>query len=88
MSDLFNQIRAIGGEGILKPDDLPKLRGARLAVFDLMKDGGWHTREQIDCAGGCEGTRRMRELRMWFTIDRRRRDGPLQGFEYRMEVTK
>ncbi len=43
--------------------DAKKLSTAKASVLDLLKDNQWHTTMEILNAGGCEGTRRLRELR-------------------------
>ena len=60
----MNRIAALGGVGILRPDDLPELDSQRGRVLMLMLDGRWHdAREIVAIAGGSEGLRRLRELR-------------------------
>lgn len=72
---------ALGGDP-LRPEDMPELTGQRAAVHDLMRDGGWHDAEAIrQAAGGSEGLRRLRELRRWYTVEKRRA-GDGRTFEY------
>jgi hypothetical protein len=81
--DFRNTLRALGGAGVLLETDLDELGQGVRAAYELLRDGRWHTRTEIERATGqLEGLRRMRELRRWFVIERRRRDGRL--FEYRL----
>ena len=76
-------IARLGGEGILQPEDLLGLGKQTQLVLGLMRDGQWKSRTEIEAvSGGLEGMRRMRELRRWYTIERRQRDGRL--WEYRI----
>lgn len=84
-------IKKLGGEGILCDADMPSLKAGRKRVFELMRDGAWHTAEEIcDAAGengipAREGLRRMRELRQHgFFIERERMDH--RRFRYRMKM--
>lgn len=77
-------IEQVGGTGILVPEDLPALNEAVRRVLSLMRDGQWHSSEQIIAASGQrEGLRRMRELRRWWDVQRRRNGEP-RDFEYRL----
>ena len=86
----MQEIRKLGGEGILTEEDLKELRAGRLRVAELMADGLWHDAAEIRNAAGIngipasEGTRRLRELRELpgVLIVRRKKRGRL--FEYRM----
>lgn len=85
-----NTIDGLGGFGILTDSDLVALGGGVRRVYELMRDGQWHTREQIELAAGtngkpaAEGMRRMRELRRWFEIEMQRAsEGRL--FRYRIK---
>lgn len=86
---LFDEIRSVGGEGILTTADMESLSGAVLRVYELMRDKEWHSREEINAAAGnagkpaLEGLRRMRTLRRWYTIERRRM-GDARLWEYRL----
>lgn len=72
------ELRRLGGEFTLTAEDLAKLKAGVRRVFDLMKDGQWHTRTEIMLAAGehgvpaSEGLRRMRELRRWFRVETQR----------------
>ena len=60
----WNQIKKLGGEGILSRQDVVDFSNQRNRVLWLMLDGQWHTTGQIlRTAKGREGLRRMRELR-------------------------
>lgn len=82
------EIRSLGGRGILKPADLPALTAAERRIFDLMLDHRWHTaNEIIGVSGQREGLRRMRQLRRrGWEIERRRntRAKWARDFEYRL----
>lgn len=69
-----------GGEGILTLADIPDLKAGTRRVFNLMKDGRWYLREEIEeAAQGVEGMKRMRELRgMGYTINKFRVPGTRQ----------
>jgi hypothetical protein len=84
------QIRALGGEGILTEDDLPKLKSQKRNVWDLMCDGRWHKAPQIlMAAGGTEGLRRMRELRALPGVDVERcRMKHSRTWNYRLTITQ
>lgn len=57
----------------------------RQRVFRLMSDGRWHRTSEISSPlwGGSEGTRRLRELREAFVIEKRKY-GNTDEYEYRM----
>ena len=79
------QIKSLGGERVLSPEDVPQLSEATQRVRLLMSDGQWHTAtEIIERSGQREGLRRMRELRRLFLIQRRREQG--REFSYRLIV--
>ena len=88
MSDDVRLAR-LGGSGILLADDLPELDAGVARVFELMRDGQWHSRDAICMAAGengvpaTAGDRRMRTLREWFIVDRERIEGTRQ-FQYRL----
>jgi hypothetical protein len=60
---------SLGGSGILTDADLEQLSAACLRVYELMKDGQWHSPSAIEAAAGSdgvparEGLRRMRQLK-------------------------
>ena len=75
MSQDWNRIKKLGGQGILTRADITDLTGQRAKVLWLMMDGFWHRAEDIRLvAGGSEGLRRLRELREipYVKITRRR----------------
>lgn len=86
---LFDEIRSVGGEGILTNADMEALSGSVLRVYELMRDKQWHNRDEINAAAGkngipaLEGLRRMRTLRRWYTIESRR-VGDARLWEYRL----
>jgi hypothetical protein len=60
----WDYIKKLGGEGILRRQDVADLKHARAKVLWLMLDGEWHQATQIiDASGTREGLRRLRELR-------------------------
>lgn len=69
-------IARLGGEGILEEEDLQGLNESVQRVHALMKDGHWHSADEIREAAGhlgipaSEGLRRMRELRQWYKVMR------------------
>ena len=82
------KIESLGGEGILKPSDLPDLGEGCMRVLGLMNDGEWHDANAIIAASKQrEGLRRMREWRKYFTIERRRLKGK-RDFEYKLTMMK
>ena len=89
--EVYRELLKIGGLGVLRFEDLPKLSDQRKRVFLYLIDGRWHPGPQIvQVAGGSEGLRRLRELREipWLTIVRRRSDIDHRIFEYRMRVVR
>ena len=69
-----------------KPKDLADFQAATTRVYQLMRDGEWHTVHAIRVtAGQHEATRRLRELRQCgYQIERRAiRDG-MRTQEYRL----
>jgi len=80
----LNNAKALGGKGTLKEGDLNELAKATRRVFTLMSDGRWHTADAIIAASQQrEGLRRMRELRRWFEVERRR-VGESRNWHYRL----
>ena len=66
--------------------DFSGLQSACRRVYDLMRDGEWHTAQAIiDASGQREGLRRMREVRdvLKFTIET---DRPGDGREFRYRL--
>lgn len=88
--DGANQLKLIGALGILDESDLPRLIASEARVLDLMRDGRWHTPDEIRLAAGrngrpaSEGLRRMRNLKkQGFIIDKKRVDDSMT-FVYRL----
>jgi hypothetical protein len=81
----------LGGVDILTEKDMRELGAGVLRVYDLMKDGHWHSRKEVCIAAGKDGVeypggpRRMRQLRdiAGFKVERRR-TGVGRNFEYRL----
>jgi len=69
----------------MTPHDFSGLQSACRRVYDLMRDGEWHTAtEVIDASGQREGIRRMRDLRqIGYQIET---DRPGQGREFRYKL--
>ena len=69
------------------------LNPAQKRVYSLMRKGTWTSADSIKLAAGVEGTpaseglRRMRELRDWFIVQKRRSVGTTQ-YEYRLVKEK
>ena len=82
--DLFSYAQRIGFAS-MTPHDFAGLQSACRRVYDLMKDGNWHTAtEVIDAAKQREGLKRMRDLRqIGYTIET---DRPGDGREYRYRL--
>jgi len=83
----------LGGVGILTDADLVQLKSAVGRVYLLMRGGAWYGREAIELAAGTggqpaqEGLRRMRELRQFFRVERRR-VAERRVWEYRLILNK
>jgi hypothetical protein len=81
----FNRLEAIGANGILAEEDIELLNAATVKILKLMRDGAWHSAEEIiQVSGQREGLRRMRTLRRWYGIDRKR-SGLTRTFYYRLK---
>ena len=65
--------------------DFAGLQSACRRVYDLMRDGQWHTAQAIiDASGQREGMRRMRELRqIGYQVEERRETGRRE-WQYRL----
>ena len=51
-------------------DDLPDFSEQMRRIYELLRDGHWHSREAIqDVSGAQEATRRVRELRKYYDIE-------------------
>lgn len=77
---------SLGGEGQLGPDDMRALLNNVEKVLKLMKDGLWHTHDEIKaaCAGAADYMRRARQLREIGKLNRRKVPGS-RLFEYQFE---
>ena len=83
--DLFAYARRIAFASMTERD-FAGLQSACRRVYDLMRDGEWHTAQAIiEASGQREGLRRMREVRdvLKFTIETDR-PGDGREFRYRM----
>lgn len=93
-SAAIQKIKALGGEGVLTEQDVAELREATQAVLVLMADGQWHSAIDIRLAAGMgrreasEGLRRLRELRKFFEVAKRRPAAGQREYEYRIEFRK
>ena len=69
-----------------KRQDYAALGSGRRRVFDLMRDGAWHTADEIRrVAQGSEGLRRLRELRRYgYDIQKQRLRAGSRMFIYRL----
>ena len=84
-------MRAHGGEGSITLDEVPELKSGVERVHHLMKDGEWHTAEEVRIAAGTdgvpasEGLRRLRDLRSRYGLSvEKRRLKDSRFFEYRV----
>lgn len=72
------EAKHLGGELTLTDRDMADLNEGVHRVFALMKDGNWHSPDEIRIAAGTsgkpasEGLRRLRELRRFFEIEKKR----------------
>lgn len=82
--DLFTYARRVAFAS-MTPADFAGLQSACRRVYDLLKDGDWHTAtEVIDAAKQREGLKRMRDLRqIGYTIET---DRPGDGREFRYKL--
>lgn len=76
--NFFDDIARLGGLNILTQTDAEELAAGVRRVYYLMKDGEWHDPDEIKQAAGdgtypaSEGLRRLRELRRWFAVEKKR----------------
>lgn len=82
--DLFTYARRVAFASMTERD-FAGLQAACRRVYDLLKDGEWHTAQAIiDAAKQREGLKRMRDLRqIGYTIETDR-PGDGREFRYRM----
>jgi len=79
-------LKKIGATKVLTKEDVPSLNAATARILALMKDGQWYPASEIlRVSGQREGLRRMRELREYYTIERRRSNKGRE-FEYRLII--
>ena len=86
MNEAFHKsIASLGGHGILHTEDLADLSEATAKIYYHMRDGKWHTIDELkELTGQAQADRRMRSLRGFgVRIECRRRQGS-RLFEYRM----
>ena len=83
LRDVDRTIRRLGGVGILRPKDLAALSEQKWKILNAMARSDWFTRKEIEDASGgaADAMRRMRELREFVRIARRR-IGDSVNFEY------
>ena len=81
---LDHALSRIGAQELTQ-EDIDSLNASVRRVYDLLSDGNWHDAESIRVAArGSEGLRRMRELREYCEIQKRRISGT-RTWEYRLE---
>ena len=86
--DPAHEVRRLGGLGILDCSDIPALDAGCMRVLRLMSDGEWHHPDEIELHAGNgkrarHGLRRMRDLRQFFDIERKKAGPGL--FVYRLQ---
>jgi N6-adenosine-specific RNA methylase IME4 len=84
--DFSNSHEALGGDDApLNSQDLEDFKKGVRDVYALMRDGKWHTADEIRrLLGQSEGLRRMRELRRWFEIEKVRQSEDSRLWSYRL----
>ena len=82
--DIFTYAQRTGFESMTGLD-FYGLQAACRKVYDLMKDGQWHSAQSIiDASGQREGLRRMRDLRqIGYTVEQMRPEGSRE-WSYRL----
>ena len=82
--DIFQYAQRIGFAS-MTPHDFSGLQSACRRVYDLMRDGEWHTAtEVIDAAKQREGLKRMRDLRqIGYVLEQHRPEGSRE-WHYRL----
>jgi hypothetical protein len=80
-----NEIKRLGGEGILNDKDIREFSDAQQAIIDFMSDGEWYSATSIiEWSGQREGLRRLRDLRSrGFEVEKMRIKGS-RDFFYRL----
>lgn len=78
-------IQSIGGQGIVKQHDVKPLRDSVKQIYEIMKDGNWHSIPELrqatkkDSAG-----RRLRELREAGISIEKKRENNSRLWKYRI----
>jgi hypothetical protein len=73
-----------GDDAKLSPRDNAKLNAGNRAVFEVLRDGQKHTREELEKVAGKEATKRARELRLFgYNLDVQRIPGTMK-FTYQL----
>ena len=82
--DIFTYAQRTGFESMTGLD-FYGLQAACRKVYDLMRDGAWHSAQSIiDASGQREGLRRMRDLRqIGYTVEQMRPEGSRE-WSYRL----
>lgn len=77
---------SLSGAGILAPSDPIEFSGTTQKIYELLKDGKWHTSLEIQAVSfpAMEFMRRLRDLRPHFEIENRRTEVCARLFEYRL----
>jgi hypothetical protein len=89
--DILDEIKQIP-LGELSETDLEGLSASLQRVYNLMKDGLWHSADEIRLIAGdgeipaSEGLRRMRQLRTFHPIEKRRSKENSRLFEYKLVI--
>jgi hypothetical protein len=84
-----SQIQMFESNSGITGTDMKELSGGRRRVLNLMRDGQWHTAEEIRrAAQGSEGLRRLRELRDKYNIKKRRMAEGSRHYQYRLVSEK
>lgn len=79
--------RKVKGPHRLTSEDMKDFSAASRAVYELMRDGEWHSRDEIIAASGVlSGMKRMRELRRTYEIEKRMVADKKRVYEYRLVV--
>lgn len=80
-------VASIGGDGIVREQDVRPLKKGVQLIYDIMKDGKWHTIPELRNRIHQEGAdRRMRELRQAGITVEKRRVGDSRIWEYRIQT--
>jgi hypothetical protein len=63
-----------------------QLEAAKRRIFDLLSDGAWHFTREVQQVGGCDGCRRLRELRRMGAPIEGEQTPDSNGWRYRMRL--